>query len=50
MVTLPTKSLLFEYLVPERVGHRLNKLSTNPHIDRAEMIMGFFFVSTQGGF
>jgi len=22
MVTLPTKSLLFKYLVPERVGHR----------------------------
>jgi hypothetical protein len=47
MVTLATKSLLFEYLVPERVGH---SVGTGPHVDKAEMIMGFFLCFTQGDF
>ena len=54
MVTLSTKSLLFEYLVPERVGHSVGTGSTSRVLIRTQTrlksMMGFSCVSTQGDF
>jgi hypothetical protein len=54
MVTLSTKSLLFEYLVPERVGHSVGTGSTSRVLIRTQTrlksLMGFSCVSTQGDF
>ena len=53
-VTLATKSLLFECLVPERVGHAVGTGSTSRVQIRSQPRLksrkGFFCVSTQGGF
>jgi hypothetical protein len=53
MVTLPTKSLLFEFLVPERVGHSVGTGSTsstnNPHVDKAEIDDGIFLCFNSRG-
>jgi hypothetical protein len=53
-VTLPTKWLLFEYLVPERVGRTVGTGSTSRVLIRTQTrlksMIGFFCVSTQGDF
>jgi hypothetical protein len=54
MVTLATKSLLFEYLVPERVGHSVGTGSMRRVLIRSQTrlksMMGISCVSTQGDF
>ena len=54
-VTLATKSLLFEYLVPERVGHSVGTGSTsrvlgNRSQPRLKLRKGFLCFNSQGGF
>jgi hypothetical protein len=53
MVTLSKKLLLFEYLVPERVGHSVGTGSKSRVLirtDKAERSWDFLCVSIQGDF